>query len=99
MRTIWKYAVDDGPVSMPSGARILSVQVQRGDLTLWAEVDSDAPAEIRRFRVYGTGHELPRGLGYQDSHIATVQDEPFVWHVYEEHGYGPVPLPSPPRQG
>ncbi|QAU07119.1 hypothetical protein SEA_BIPAUNETO_72 [Gordonia phage BiPauneto] len=57
-------------------------------ITLWAIVDPHpdsvqwVPIEIR-----GTGHPLREGPIFGDAaeqHIATVQDGPFVWHLF--HG-------------
>jgi hypothetical protein len=59
--TIWKYPVlvtDTFTIHMPTGARILSVQVQDGGAMMWALVDPDAPKVTRTFRVAGTGHKV-----------------------------------------
>lgn len=80
LRQVWKYDVESGSVSMPLGAEILSVQMQRGVITLWALVDPTAPVVTRSFVVVGTGHDLPDGnLMYR----GTVQAGTFVWHVFE----------------
>ena len=83
VRTIWKYRLpldDLVRISMPVGAQSLCVQMQGDVLTLWAMVDEDAPTEIRRFVVAGTGHPLPAVLGH---YLGTVQPGVFVWHVFE----------------
>jgi len=77
MITIYKYPI--GKVSMPKGAKVLTVDVKVGEFYLWAEVDTDAPLEEREFHVYGTGYPLPDNRCY----IATVFENVFVWHVYE----------------
>ena len=70
-------------IEIPLGAKILSVQAQRGALCLWALVDPDPGAVTRAhpIRVYGTGHpcdEDPRNF------IGTVQtnEGALVWHVF-----------------
>lgn len=74
-------------VALPVGARILRVETAksrsqgRTALVFWAEVDSDAPTEQRRFTVLGTGHSIPDDVALE--HVATVMDGHFVWHVYE----------------
>lgn len=86
--TIWKYplAVEDYvTLSLPKGARILSVQTQRGLPQLWALVDADAPTVQRRFRVFGTGHALPNGVIF-DTYLGTFQlhDGALVFHLFED---------------
>lgn len=85
MKTIYKYTVPitwtDHEVEMPKGAQILSTDV--GDpfenILIWAVVDTNAPLEVRRLEIRGTGHPL----GEVGDFIATVQDPPYVWHVFE----------------
>jgi hypothetical protein len=90
MRTIWKFPLagnDANNVVMPAGAKVLTVQMQDRDVTLWAEVDDKAKTnEARVFLIFGTGHPMPREMGYRDVYIGTVQDRSFVWHVYEQTG-------------
>lgn len=89
MRTVWKYEfpIDRiaGDVEMPEGARIIHVDQQREMVaTWWAEIpDPTAPLVARTFVVVGTGHTIP-GDGL--THVGTVLDGPFVWHLYEETG-------------
>jgi hypothetical protein len=84
-RTIWKYGPLSGgytELTLPEGAKVLSAQVQGGEINLWAEVDSSMPSRKRFFYVYGTGHELPDNPG---TFIGTVQlhGGALVFHVYE----------------
>lgn len=83
MKKIYKYEIpiEDAPsVPMPIGAQVLSVAASGGDsLLLWALVDTEAPVEDRHLAICGTGHPV-REVG---AFIATVQDSPFVWHVFE----------------
>lgn len=68
-------------VEMPLGADILSIQDQRGDLTLWALVNSnEQQTVVREFTVVGTGH-LFKAHGHR--HVASVQQGAYVWHVFE----------------
>ena len=76
---------------MPKAAKILSVGAQasaQGDqrLMLWAEVDTDQPMEQRQIEVFGTGHEIPQGMGVSREFIGTVIVSSLVWHVYEYTG-------------
>ncbi len=83
MKEIWKFQLDGThELDMPEEAKILTVGNQHHHITLWAEVDPGAVPETRRFRVYGTGHpfEASESLVY----LGTVQEPPFVWHVFEQ---------------
>jgi len=82
MTTIWKYAIPHDTrfdLEMPQDARILCVQVQDGTPCIWAQVNSDDGQETRQFTIVGTGHAVPPGTQY----VATWQDVPYVWHLYE----------------
>lgn len=85
-RTIWKYPVKPGAfeLTMPLHAQILCVQEQQGEPHLWALVSPDASrTETRRFRSYGTGHDIDgMGTGY---YIGTFQlaDGALVFHLFE----------------
>lgn len=86
MQTIRKYILDMDnrrTVLMPSDAQILSVGVHRGDLALWALVNTDNPLEQREFRVYGTGE--PFDNEETIVFVGMVHFEVFhlVYHVFE----------------
>ncbi|KKK62381.1 hypothetical protein LCGC14_3004920 [marine sediment metagenome] len=86
MKEIWKYTLpltDYPVVSMQKGARVLSVGVQHGEVQVWALVDPEAPTELRRFRVAGTGHPLEDEIASM-RFIGTVQMGAFVWHIFED---------------
>ena len=83
-KTIWKFTFDISDsisVPMPKGADILSVEVQGGVPCIWALVDPDAEKEARKFLLYGTGHPID-GMS-ADRYVATFQQGPFVWHLFE----------------
>lgn len=90
MKRIFKYDLkiaDYQEIKMPIGAEVLSVQLQDGDLKIWAIVDPEKEVEVRHFEIYGTGHELsnngPRKF------LGTVQQNTYmcmVWHVFEYIG-------------
>ncbi len=81
---IYKYPLkltDVQHVTMPKGARILSVHDQRGTICLWALVDaSEVSTEARLIEIIGTGNPMPVA---KRQFIGTVVQEPFVWHVFE----------------
>ena len=82
MNTVWKFNLspgDESEIEMPVGAKVLMAGEQNGVWCLWASVDPDAMKERRLFRITGTGHPIPDGV----KHIASFQQPPFVWHVWE----------------
>lgn len=82
-RVIWKFHLASmvNVFALPRGAKVLTAQIQAGLKQLWVEVDPGEETEDRTFLVIGTGLEFDAaGLIY----VATVQQGPFVWHVYEK---------------
>jgi len=84
--TIWKYELKDNKtsLSLPYDAQILSVQVQHGEIMLWAKLNPRSSKVSRVFRVIGTGQTLEpnKNLFYID----TIQMGgcSYVFHVFEE---------------
>lgn len=84
-KVIYKFElkIDDVvKVEMPKGAKILTVQNQNDNVSLWALCDKDAEKEIRIFSVIGTGHDFnPVAMEY----IGTFQTMggAFVGHLFE----------------
>jgi hypothetical protein len=81
MKRIYKYEFKEGSIEMPIGAKILSIQNQDDRLYIWALVDTDAECEFRYFTIVGTGHDFPEADEF--NYINTIQDGPFVWHIFE----------------
>lgn len=85
MQVIYKYPLEvtgSQSISMPKGAKVLCVQVQRDVPCLWAIVDLANEVNLRRFRIWGTGHPVDESdLRY----IGTFQlnEGGFVGHVFE----------------
>jgi hypothetical protein len=87
MMTTWKFPLDTTDVqtvSMPKGAKVLSVQMQFDRITAWALVDNaELVSQPVRFHVIGTGYPLP---DYTDAwqFIGTVQmlDGSLIFHVF-----------------
>lgn len=89
---IFKYSlesVDIQWITMPIGAKILSVQTQEGlnrkeTICLWAMVDMDAKTALRGIAIIGTGNPFPKiGEGMSMIHLDTVQQYGLVWHIFE----------------
>ncbi len=90
MKTIWKYPIGSDhngefALRIPQGATILSVQTQQGSPQMWALVDDEEPKVERRFRFYGTGHEISGG---RMMFLGTFQVDGgrFVFHLFELAG-------------
>lgn len=82
--SIWKFDLtmaDSQIVWMPTNARILTVQMQRGIPCVWAVVDEYEETEPRVIRIFGTGNPYDANAAH---YIGTVQNGPLVWHVFEE---------------
>lgn len=83
-KTIWKFPfqiIDGFQLEMPKGSHIVLVEPQEEQPCIWAEVDSEAPMELRTFLLFGTGHAVVNSDFA--SHVASFQQPPFVWHLYE----------------
>lgn len=84
---IYKYTLsvtDLQVLSLPEGARLLTVQTQHGRPQLWALVNEKASmTKHRKFATYGTGNPMPDGD--PGNYIGTYQlnDATLVFHVFE----------------
>ena len=86
-KTIYKYPLpmtEDPTIEMPRGSRVLTVQVQGSTPCIWAIVDPNQPLEIRRFRVFGTGHPIDENIN-SITYIGTFQllGGGFIGHLFE----------------
>jgi hypothetical protein len=83
--SVWKYLIPTAAfdVEMPVGARIVHVDKPHGGApAFWAIVDPIAPVETRRFRVYGTGHNIGEG-----TYLGTFEPEHgLIFHLFELTG-------------
>jgi len=90
MEAIWKFplqTVDNQVISMPIGAKILSVKNQNStrfgihtdELCIWAICNTDDKLVNREIIIYGTGHEHEKIEG---TYLGTCQQSSFVWHVF-----------------
>lgn len=84
MKTIFKYPYSD-VLMLPDRACVLSAQMQDGGLWLWCLVNTEYPVVERQFRMWGTGWDLTDECKDYKlvSHISTVQDGEYVWHIFE----------------
>ncbi|HDY86983.1 MAG TPA: hypothetical protein ENH82_02575 [bacterium] len=87
-KTIWKYAVliqDTQKIEMPKGAKLLTVQVQRGIAFIWAMVNPMNTEVERIIKMVGTGHDLSEQI--MGDYIGTFQINNewggLVFHVFD----------------
>lgn len=83
-RTVWKFPIKpEFTLSLAPTAVVRLVDAQGDVATMWIETDPDAGVmEERWFRVFGTGHEISDHWSW----VASWQQPPFVWHLYEYRG-------------
>ncbi len=87
MKKIYKYILkvrDENVIHIPEGAEILKVGRQQDILCVWMLCDIDMPQKPHKFRIFGTGAEVPDGENL--TYLDTVVMDYFVWHVYLEDG-------------
>ena len=80
---IYKYPLDladQQTISMPEGAEMLSVGLQRDRIVLWAMVNLEMANRDYIFRIVGTGNDVPENLQY----LGTVQQSTYAWHIFLE---------------
>lgn len=91
MKSIYKFPIkhvaDVVRLEMPSGAEVLTVQVQHETPCIWAICDPKAELVNRHFEIFGTGHILPENMDieFNYKYIGTFQlhEGGFVGHVFE----------------
>lgn len=86
MKTVYKYTfqiLDDFEILIPTGARILHVDVQRGQPCIWALVDPNAVDEVRKFHLAGTGHPIYDKV-FEYRHVGTfmMENGALVFHLF-----------------
>lgn len=85
MKTIYKYPLeitDEQEIEIPLGSRILSVQMQRDQLCLWAMVNSKVTNKTKiKILVCGTGNPIEYPPSRMEF-LGTIQQQVFVWHVF-----------------
>lgn len=88
MKRVFKYVLSpDCVIEMPSGSRVLTVQVQHETPCIWALCEDKNALDSRRFMIFGTGHEMPEDLNL--GYIGTFQlaGGKFVFHVFEDYDF------------
>jgi len=84
-KRIFKYPLELNEsqyITIPKDHKILSVQVQRDTICVWALIDDDTERIVQPIRIVGTGHSIP-SMNPLGEYIGTVQQGGFVWHVFK----------------
>jgi hypothetical protein len=82
-KTVYKYEIPletAFELRLPSGAKILTVQLQDGQPHIWALVDPRVRPTVRRFIMMGTGSPIPPTLL---EYVGTFQMKDLVFHLFE----------------
>lgn len=72
---------------MPEGAKILSVDAQENQITIWAGVITENPKIDFTFRVVGTGFPMDwytSEIDYKFIGSVLTFKGALVWHIYQE---------------
>lgn len=86
MKTVYKFPLSFGAqtISLPWGAKPISVIEQHGQIILYCLVDPhDDREESRGFLVAGTGWAINEEDSMRLIFIGTVKVGTFVWHFFE----------------
>lgn len=85
--SIYKYQlhlVTIQVLQIPKSGQILSAQIQRDNICIWASVDTSEKSEDRTIGLVETGAPFPKINPDQEMvHIETVQLYGITWHVFE----------------
>lgn len=84
---VWKYKLaikHAQEIKLPAEFKILTVQMQDGQPTMWVLVDNTKPLKQQIILCANTGTE--NDVAFVDGHIGTVQDgDGLVWHYFHTH--------------
>ena len=93
MKTIWKYPLeieDQQEITVPYGAKILSVIEQNNQPVLYALVNSESARlmDMISILIRGTGHPIEERdlLGHDFVGTISTYDGRLIWHIFVEKG-------------
>lgn len=82
MMKIFKYQPNElGQIELPRRHKVLSVQLQNNEPTIWAAVDDKAEKEVVYFYALPTGSVIKEDK-LPDYQATLVGDNGLVWHVF-----------------
>jgi hypothetical protein len=87
MKMIWKYKLEpETTLEVPFGSKVLHVDCVEGEVYIWCLVNPTNDLTKRKFRVFGTGMEIPYDITAND-YIGTCKmlfgGKTLIWHVFE----------------
>jgi hypothetical protein len=85
MSKIFKYKLkvtDMQVIALPAMHQILSAQVQRGEICVWARVWEDTPLVSKWFYIFGTGHAIADGIPMDFIDTVQMHDGSLIFHVF-----------------
>ncbi len=90
MKAVWKFPIqvaDEQIINIPLGATLLTVQVCRGEVCIWALVDTAEKPSSVKIITHGTGHPAD-DVWNAANYIGTyqIQQGEFVGHVWVLRG-------------
>ena len=85
MNAIWKFEIKGSfcDIEMPADALILNLATQYEKPCIWAQVETEAPLEKRRFVTLGTGHPFTNHEQARFVGTFMLHGGSFVGHVFE----------------
>lgn len=86
MRTIWKYALTGrySVLQLPDACLMRHIAVVAGVVTLWIELENDAPTAAVQVQAIRTGDPIPSSYTYEYVGTALFDDGRHVRHIYIE---------------
>jgi hypothetical protein len=82
LKQVFKHQLDLERTLVETGsdAKVCLVGLApEGKYCIWVEDTPNPHNGVRRFEIYGTGHEIPDDA----KHVGSFVEASFVWHVYE----------------
>jgi len=87
MHTIWKFPLeltDTQEISIPSQYELLDIIEQHPNkFMMWAVVNEQAPKEIIKIEIYGTGHPIKDIISLKHIKTLCASNGILVWHFFE----------------
>ena len=80
---IYKYVLDNDINTVEIEDKIkrfLDVQIQNGQIVVWAELNDEC--EVKKYKVIGLGTGWDLKTDAKLNYIATIQENEYVWHYY-----------------
>jgi hypothetical protein len=82
--SIHKQVLSNRKIYLSYGSKLLDVQYQNGDLTLWylTPLSAISDEDVYEFHTFGTGWTISDGQVNSLTYFKTIQDGTFVWHIF-----------------